>query len=168
VFNTLIGNADMHLKNWSLIYPDRRNAALAPAYDVVSTIAYIPEEFAAIKYVRTKKMSELLLDELDTSPRKLDFLKSRSSILRRKRLPAFRMNGATPNQLFRLVRTLQTQLTSISRLFNSSRIIDQSRQTPPADAIAVGAAPCRAENDTRGAPEPFAPRRLQAPADHAR
>ena len=24
VFNTLIGNADMHLKNWSLIYPDRR------------------------------------------------------------------------------------------------------------------------------------------------
>ena len=32
-FNVLIGNADMHLKNWSLIYPDRRNAALAPAYD---------------------------------------------------------------------------------------------------------------------------------------
>jgi serine/threonine-protein kinase HipA len=26
----LIGNADMHLKNWSLIYPDRRRAALAP------------------------------------------------------------------------------------------------------------------------------------------
>jgi serine/threonine-protein kinase HipA len=23
VFNALIGNADMHLKNWSLIYPDR-------------------------------------------------------------------------------------------------------------------------------------------------
>lgn len=41
VFNTLIGNADMHLKNWSLIYPDRRRAALAPAYDFVSTIPYI-------------------------------------------------------------------------------------------------------------------------------
>ena len=35
-FNALIGNADMHLKNWSLIYPDRRHAALAPAYDFVS------------------------------------------------------------------------------------------------------------------------------------
>ncbi|MBB5536239.1 serine/threonine protein kinase HipA of HipAB toxin-antitoxin module [Rhizobium giardinii] len=31
----------MHLKNWSVIYPDRRTA-LAPAYDFVATIAYIP------------------------------------------------------------------------------------------------------------------------------
>ena len=44
VFNTLIGNADMHLKNWSLIYADRRRAALAPAYDFVSTIAYLPDD----------------------------------------------------------------------------------------------------------------------------
>ncbi len=64
VFNTLIGNADMHLKNWSLIYPDRRNAALAPAYDFVSTIPYIQDEFAALKYARTKRMSELSFDEL--------------------------------------------------------------------------------------------------------
>jgi serine/threonine-protein kinase HipA len=64
VFNTLIGNADMHLKNWSLIYSDRRTATLSPAYDFVSTIAYIPDEFAAIKYARTKRMSELTLDEL--------------------------------------------------------------------------------------------------------
>jgi hypothetical protein len=26
VFSVLIGNADMHLKNWSLLYPDRRTA----------------------------------------------------------------------------------------------------------------------------------------------
>jgi serine/threonine-protein kinase HipA len=64
VFNTLIGNADMHLKNWSLIYFDRRRAALAPAYDFVSTIPYIKDEFAAIKYARTKRMSELSVDEL--------------------------------------------------------------------------------------------------------
>jgi serine/threonine-protein kinase HipA len=65
VFNTLIGNADMHVKNWSLIYPDRRTPALAPAYDFLSTIPYIPDEYAAIKYVRTKRMSEFSLDELD-------------------------------------------------------------------------------------------------------
>ena len=29
-FNTLIGNADMHVKNWSLIYPDRRHARSPP------------------------------------------------------------------------------------------------------------------------------------------
>ena len=48
VFNALIGNAEMHLKNWSLIYPDRRRAALAPAYGFVSTIAYIPDKNAAL------------------------------------------------------------------------------------------------------------------------
>lgn len=65
VFNTLIGNADMHVKNWSLIYPDRRTPALAPAYDFLSTIPYIPDEFAAIKYARTKRMSDFTLDELE-------------------------------------------------------------------------------------------------------
>ena len=63
-FNTLIGNADMHLKNWSLIYPDRRHAALAPAYDFVSTIAYIPDGKAALNFSRTKRFSEFSADEL--------------------------------------------------------------------------------------------------------
>ena len=64
VFNTLIGNADMHLKNWSLLYPDRRNAVLAPAYDFVSTIPYIPDNKAALTYGRTKRMDEFSRDEL--------------------------------------------------------------------------------------------------------
>ena len=63
-FNTLIGNADMHLKNWSLIYPDRRNAALAPAYDFLSTIAYIPDDKAALKFSRTKRFDGYSEDEL--------------------------------------------------------------------------------------------------------
>ena len=63
-FNTLIGNADMHVKNWSLIYPDRRHAALAPAYDFVSTIAYIPDGKAALNFSRTKRFSEFSEDEL--------------------------------------------------------------------------------------------------------
>jgi serine/threonine-protein kinase HipA len=64
VFNTLIGNADMHLKNWSLIYPDRRRAALAPAYDFVSTIPYIRDNKAALNYARTKRMDAFSRDEL--------------------------------------------------------------------------------------------------------
>lgn len=63
-FNTLIGNADMHLKNWSLIYPDRRSARLAPAYDFVATTVYIPDEKAALKFGRTKRFDEFNLDEL--------------------------------------------------------------------------------------------------------
>ncbi len=63
-FNTLIGNADMHLKNWSMIYPDRRNAVLAPAYDLVSTLAYIPDEHAALKFSRSKRFDQFTEDEL--------------------------------------------------------------------------------------------------------
>jgi serine/threonine-protein kinase HipA len=42
VFGICIGNNDMHLKNWSLIYPDGRNARLAPMYDYVCTTRYYP------------------------------------------------------------------------------------------------------------------------------
>lgn len=64
VFNTLIGNADMHLKNWSVIYKDKRTASIAPAYDFVSTIPYIPDERASLKVSRSKKFSDFTLDEL--------------------------------------------------------------------------------------------------------
>jgi serine/threonine-protein kinase HipA len=63
-FNSLIGNADMHLKNWSLIYPDKRSAAIAPAYDFVSTIPYIPDEHAALKFSRTDRFDGFNEDEL--------------------------------------------------------------------------------------------------------
>ncbi|MDV7104178.1 HipA domain-containing protein [Vibrio sp. TH_r3] len=64
VFNTLIGNADMHLKNWSVIYKDKRTASIAPAYDFVSTIPYIRDDSASLKVSRSKKFSDFTLDEL--------------------------------------------------------------------------------------------------------
>ncbi|MBV1870710.1 MAG: type II toxin-antitoxin system HipA family toxin [Gammaproteobacteria bacterium] len=64
VFNTLIGNADMHLKNWSLIYNDKRSASIAPAYDFVSTIPYIADKEAALKVSRSKKFADFTMDEL--------------------------------------------------------------------------------------------------------
>lgn len=64
VFSTLIGNADMHLKNWSLVYPDKKQAALAPGYDFVSTIPFIEDKTMALKYVKSKYMAELSLDML--------------------------------------------------------------------------------------------------------
>lgn len=39
-FMVLSGNADAHLKNWSLLYPDGVSPRLAPVYDVVSTVVY--------------------------------------------------------------------------------------------------------------------------------
>ena len=64
VFNVLIGNADMHLKNWSLIYRDGRTSELSPGYDFLSTTVYIPDDSMALKFARTKRMDEFSLDEV--------------------------------------------------------------------------------------------------------
>lgn len=40
VFTMAIGNTDMHLKNWSLIYRDTRTPALVPVYDYLCSSAY--------------------------------------------------------------------------------------------------------------------------------
>jgi len=42
--NIMLGNGDAHTKNFSVIYPDRMNPELSPAYDIVFTAAYIRGE----------------------------------------------------------------------------------------------------------------------------
>jgi serine/threonine-protein kinase HipA len=62
VFTVLIGNADAHLKNWSLMYPDGHTPQLAPAYDLVGTIPYIPGDRLALSLADTKAFSEVDLE----------------------------------------------------------------------------------------------------------
>lgn len=61
VFNVLIGNGDAHVKNWSFIYPDGVMARLSPAYDMVSTVAYMPNESLALNMAKTKAFGEVTL-----------------------------------------------------------------------------------------------------------
>ena len=61
--SALIGNGDMHLKNWSLMYPDERTPKIAPLYDMLSTTAYMPDETMALRLGRTKRWDELTFDE---------------------------------------------------------------------------------------------------------
>ena len=62
VFSIGIGNADMHSKNWSLIYPNNRNPKLSPAYDFVSTIAYLSDNKLALSLANKKNMYEITID----------------------------------------------------------------------------------------------------------
>ncbi len=64
-YSVLIGNGDMHLKNWSLIYPDGQQPILSPAYDLLSTIAYIPgEKDAALKFNSSGEWESFNYEEL--------------------------------------------------------------------------------------------------------
>lgn len=44
IFSWLVGNADMHLKNYSLYAPEVGNYQLTPAYDLLSTTLVLPED----------------------------------------------------------------------------------------------------------------------------
>jgi serine/threonine-protein kinase HipA len=61
--NILLANGDAHLKNWSMIYRDGRNAELSPAYDIVMTKAYIAgESHHALNMARHKNWYETSLE----------------------------------------------------------------------------------------------------------
>ena len=59
VFTIIIGNGDMHLKNWSFIYHDGITPTLSPAYDFISTIPYIPNDTLALTLSHIKKFEEI-------------------------------------------------------------------------------------------------------------
>jgi serine/threonine-protein kinase HipA len=61
-FSVLIGNADMHLKNWSLLYPAGRIPVLSPAYDFISTVPYIPGDTLALSFGGTKSLDAITID----------------------------------------------------------------------------------------------------------
>jgi serine/threonine-protein kinase HipA len=44
VLNALIGNGDAHIKNWGFVYEDGISPTLAPAYDILPTVLYMPND----------------------------------------------------------------------------------------------------------------------------
>jgi serine/threonine-protein kinase HipA len=64
IFSVIIGNADMHLKNWSLLYPDGRNPVLSPGYDFLATLPYIPNDTLALSFGDSRSLSEITPDQM--------------------------------------------------------------------------------------------------------
>ncbi|HEF4758871.1 TPA: type II toxin-antitoxin system HipA family toxin [Pseudomonas putida] len=58
VLSCIVGNGDAHLKNFGLLYsdPTQRDARLAPAYDIVNTTGYIPEDVLALDLAGNKSL----------------------------------------------------------------------------------------------------------------
>ena len=73
VFMLASGNGDAHHKNWTLVYPDGVQAALSPAYDLVSTIQYMPDDRLALNFGRSKRWEDMGMDTFRRLARKIDF-----------------------------------------------------------------------------------------------
>ncbi|WP_374985375.1 type II toxin-antitoxin system HipA family toxin [Streptomyces fradiae] len=74
-FSIVVGNGDAHLKNWSLIYRDRRVPSLSPAYDLVSTIPYAPSdepEDLGLKFGGSKSFERVRLTAFERLESALD------------------------------------------------------------------------------------------------
>jgi serine/threonine-protein kinase HipA len=63
-FSVSIGNGDMHLKNWSLLYPDGRTPALSPAYDFVATLPYIAGDQLALTFGGSRSLGGIAPDQV--------------------------------------------------------------------------------------------------------
>jgi serine/threonine-protein kinase HipA len=63
VLNVMLGNGDAHIKNWSLIYDDPTRPRLAPAYDLVSSVAYTTHDTSiALNMAGVKRFDQISLD----------------------------------------------------------------------------------------------------------
>jgi serine/threonine-protein kinase HipA len=71
VFMVLVGNADAHLKNWSLLYPDGQRAVLSPAYDLVAVVAFLPNQKLGLSLAGSKSFSDVSMESFRRFARKL-------------------------------------------------------------------------------------------------
>lgn len=54
----------MHLKNWSLLYPDGRTPVLSPAYDFVSTIPYVRKDQLGLTFGGSRSLAGITKDQV--------------------------------------------------------------------------------------------------------
>lgn len=66
VFSWLTGNADMHLKNFSLFRPSD-NYMLAPAYDLLSTALALPEDDEELALTLNGKKKRITREDFETA-----------------------------------------------------------------------------------------------------
>ncbi len=110
LFCFLTGNADMHLKNFSLLYAPGSEVRLSPAYDLLPTVLLIPEDPEEMALTLNGKKRKL---------RRKDFLKFGESIKLTDR--------QVTNSLHRIETRLNDGVTLISRGFCSDETQGQYR-----------------------------------------
>jgi serine/threonine-protein kinase HipA len=67
----IVGNGDAHLKNFGLLYthPATADCHMAPAYDIVNTTAYLPDDALALTLGGSKSFQAARLHLLELAER---------------------------------------------------------------------------------------------------
>lgn len=122
VFNLFIGNADMHLKNWSLLYKNPIQPVLAPAYDFVSTIVYLPDDKMALSLSGEKNMQKISLEHFEKMADKANLPKTMVKKVVKDTVekiqqawPEFKKNSVLTNSVINQIDAHQKQLILFSK-----------------------------------------------------
>jgi serine/threonine-protein kinase HipA len=67
VFSWITGNADMHLKNFSLYSKEQGKYMLTPAYDMLSTVLVMPEDKEELALTLNGKKRKIKKEDFITS-----------------------------------------------------------------------------------------------------
>ena len=94
VFGIGIGNDDMHLKNWAVIYPDGLHARLAPLYDYVCTARYATAGSLALTVAGERDPRKADLAAIERFSARAEISVSRASLVARHTVE--RMRDAWP------------------------------------------------------------------------
>lgn len=81
IFGICVGNDDMHLKNWALIYPDGKHPKIAPVYDFVCTRMYLPDRTLALTVGGKRRFTDMTLDALRSFARQAEISEKRVCVL---------------------------------------------------------------------------------------
>lgn len=93
----MLGNGDSHLKNSSFVYPDGRTPTLSPAYDIVPTVFFQPNDQMALPFGGKKSFERISNREFERMASYVDV--SAKAILREVTRTIERANDTWPELL---------------------------------------------------------------------
>ncbi|HEY5257729.1 MAG TPA: HipA domain-containing protein [Candidatus Baltobacteraceae bacterium] len=119
VFGAIVGNDDMHLKNWAVVYPDGRSARIAPLYDFLPTRRYTQGRTMALAIGGDNRWARLSWESLVTCARTADVRVRRVLAAAAETIGAFRERWPNMRDRFedpQAVNTIEHQLRNVPLL----------------------------------------------------
>ena len=123
LFSWLTGNADMHLKNFSLFKP-RDNYMLTPAYDLLSTTIVMPEDDEELALTLNGKKKKIKREDFEKSMRESGMDEKAISNVFTKFSKALPKWTEIINESFLPVEKREELLSLIGRMATRIRLID--------------------------------------------
>lgn len=136
-FSSIVGNGDMHIKNWSLIYPDGVQPRLAPGYDYLCSIAYNDRDRLGLSFGNSKDWNVLDERRIDSFSRQAELPgKLVSNVMRETAeqmaaaWPAIREVAPVAPEMLRTIESHMTRFPQLRTILEPRRFAVEEPKLP--------------------------------------